>query len=526
MALFPGWNMASFAAWSANRSELVQHWRGWNYVAGRAICEEFAGMRPNLAYRRSANHVAGLRSKALSLPTTRERRAALCQLSGKFLSKSLRQKALANIQGHEDLEPAPHDHPLYTLLEKPNALQCAWQFQYTTLMYLELTGITYFWIIRDREGLPVELWVLPSQWVFPRSGPDPKTGKPRIIAYYEVRPAAGYVSTDYGMGWFPGGGGRMEIPAEDIIQISYPNPVNFFDGFSPVTAQATWIDASEGIDNSRVAHFQNGAFPGVAVEIDVGTKAPSEEQIKRAQADIAAKYVGVRKTGQPVILGPGMKMVPLKQTPEEMDYVNSAEQMRKHQMAGHRVGPSVIGMAEHGTFASMIADRAGFHQSVMKPKVTLIGQVCTLQLARCYDPDLVWYWFDSTPEDPDLTLRQHQVGLQYSCLAPNEYRQDVLHLPPFEHGGDDPIVPMNMSPLGIGTGIDADQLPVPAAASEKDQAHEDLLPGPDGEEPDKDDKPGTPGTALAGRFLAKPKVIADQVRKYFEAMNASQRKSL
>jgi hypothetical protein len=367
--------------------------------------------------------------------------------------------------------------------------------------------------------------VLPSQWVFPRSGNDKRTGKPKIISYYEVRPAAGYVSTDYGMGWFPGGGGRMEIDADDIVQISYPNPVNFFDGFSPVTATATWIDGSEGIDNSRVAQMQNGCFPGVAIEYDLSVQNPDPEQIKRVLRDFASKYQGVRKTGVPAILGPGMKIVPINQTPEEMDYVNSADQMRRHQMAAHRVGPSVIGMAEHGTFASMIADRAGFHQSVIKPKTTLIGAVGTVRLARLYDPHLVMYWFDSVPEDPDLKLREYDTGMRNGAVTPNDFREDILHKPAFENGGDDPIVPLNMSPIGIGTGTDEEELPVPAAAYSKDEAREGQLPGPNGELPDEESRPGYKagdvGAKLAGRLLANPKMIESQVTKYLDAMQRS-----
>lgn len=493
MSLFPGWGTSSyFTSWSANRTELVQHFRGWNYVAIRAICEEVAGMFPQVAYRCSPDQVA--HSKSLGHRPN-------------YLPRRLRVKAIANVQTHEELEPVASGHPLLRLFQRPNQLDTWWSFRYKTQMYQECTGNSYVWVVPNRMKQPCELWPLPAQWVYPRAGDG------KLVDHYDIRPSSGYVATGSGIGWFPGGGGRMEIPAEQIIHVSYPNPVNFFDGLAPLTATSQWTDSAEAIDGSRIAQFQNGAFPGVVLEIDKEVLNPDPNMIARIMADFSAKYSTVRNTGQPMVLGPGITCKPFNMNPKQMDYVEGADQLKKCLLATHRVGSSAVGLAEENSYASMLASYANFHQSTIKPKHALWGQVLSVHLATRWDPDLIVYWPDSTPADPELELRKHQIYLTAGVLSINDVRADI-GMEPYENEiFDEPLLPQGLAPVGSNLG--ADDFAMPGAGGDKPAIPGQEEPGKEGAEPvDREE--------LASRFLTDGQGVRKQIQKYFDGQGRFQ----
>ena len=438
--------------WNANRAEFSNHYRGWTGIAVKAIADEIAGDPPLVAIKRDAQQVERLQRKAMRRAGKShfEKQVAYKAHRKRYLNPHARKKAMASLQMHEELEPVDPQHRLVRLLQNPNGPDVAWSFFFKIAMYLELHGETYIWVVRDRIGRPTELWVLPTHWVIPR--PDPE-GK-ELIGFYEVRPMSGMVANEQGLGWFPGGAGKIEIPAKDMIPIWYPSPTNFLGGQSPVAAISEWIDCSENIDKSRVSQFQNAAFPGVVVEIDKEIANPDVATIDRLKAEIEARYVGVRRTGKPMVMGPGMKLVPVTHSPEEMDYANSGDQLKNWILAAHRVGQSIVGLAENTNYASMIAARANFQTSKIRPMRILIGQVLTEKLASEFNSETdkyVIYFEDKTPQDPAEQRAAHQAYYGMQAMTPNEIRQD-LGMPAFEHGGDDPMGSMGLQPLPWATG--------------------------------------------------------------------------
>ena len=472
LKLFPGYGGGSFQSWTGNRAELANHLKGANGVAIQAICEDVACMDPQVARVRPAEDVAALERQTKALPRS-ERKAALAALRAKYVSRRVRRKSLATVQDSDELEPVGTTHELVRLLRNPNGPDVQWSFFYRVMMFLELIGNTYIWVVKDGTGKPRELWPIPAHWVRHRPG------KGKIVEAYQIRPMFGFQALDWGGGWFPGGGGEFEVPEEDMIWISYPSPINPFDGYSKLTAAAAWIDISERIDDSRVAHFVNGMFPGVVVELDKDMhEDPSAATIERLQADLAARYTGVRRTNKPVILAPGMTLRPFTNSAVDMDYVQGANQVGDWQLASHRMGKSVIGMAENTTFASMVASRANYYSSTLRPKLVLIGQVLTERLARPhYGDDIVVYWQDAAPDDPDMRLRENQTLASMGAKTINEVRQEY-GLESYAHGGDDPLVPMGLSELPLNTGQDPADMPIPATASERwDEDDQGTAPG-------------------------------------------------
>lgn len=477
-------------SWTANRIEQVNHFRGWPYIATNAICAEIAGIFPQMAIKRDGGDLLEKRIGVQVAKSLSEKRKALTELAmtrRKYLSFNQRTKVLAHTQDHEELEPVPSSHPLLRLLGKPNPVDTWWTFAYKLTMYLQITGSTYLWKVRDGYGEIAELWVLPAHWMWA------VPGKSSFAEEYEIRAIAGYVQAEQGIGWFGGGGGQTRVKAEDIICIQYPNPVNIFDGQSPYQATANWTQCSESIDESRTAAFINEMLPGVILLLDKEIVDPSREDREALKARIIAEYAGVRKSRQPIILSPGVTLAPdQRNTPVEMDHFNSSDQLKTYIMAAQKVGPSQVGMTEETTFAGGIAAKANFHQCTIRPILLLIGEALTRGLVEPhYDENGILYWKDATPEDPQSLREKWDTAVKNGSATLNEYRQHVLGLEPYEHGGDDPILPMGSSPMPIGTGEEYEDVSLPALAAlyqqNSEQAAEASAVAPEGQDAQQQD---------------------------------------
>lgn len=514
--LFPSWHgsVGSSAGlpWTANRSGQANHFRGWNYVAVRAICEEIACMPPQVCQIHDADDVRKEMQKSLAgRKGWREIAEAKERFARKYLSRAQRQKSLAHLQDSDELEPVSSDDPLVRLLKNPNQPDTAWSFFYKIPLYLELTGNAYIYVVDDKAGKPCQLWNIPSQWVIDQPGED------ELIGSYLIRPTMGIVPTDgmgFGAGWFPGSGGSERIEASRIIKIAYPSAMSIVDGYSPLTATSQWNDVSEYIDSSRAQMFFNGAYPGVVLMLDKEVANPTKEDLDRIEEKFAQKYQGVRRTGRTAILAPGMTMQSFRNTSVEMDYTNSGDQMSNWQLAARRVPKSIVGLNEQESYASMIATRAGFYSGTIRPKLALIGQVLTEKLAKRFGEGRVIHWDDPTPEDPQFKLDKWMKMLDAGLVTYNEFRRE-FGFEPYEHGGNDPLIAMGKQAIPWASGHDPmedvinqmgqqGQPPMggqPGEGGADFSALDDLLGGAPGGDTSTD-KPAAPGipTPIAKRL--------------------------
>lgn len=396
--------------WGSNRHEQVRHDTGWNYIGTKIVCEEFAMVPPQVAYILPPEQA------------TAERRAL-----GRFMTKAMRRKILANVQEHEELELVDSDHRLYQLLRNPNPVDTGYDLWNELCLYLEVCGNSYLWKVRDVLGMVKELWVLPANWVRPRTNTLDGSMPTKFVEWYEVNPKG-----------FLTGSGFVRIPAEDIIPFMYKNPANKFDGLAPTQAVAPWIDVAESIDLSQFASFKNRAVTDVVIELDPKFSDPKKDDLKRAQQEFKDKYGGEGNVGVPWILAPGASAKKLSPTPAEMDYVRSAEQARDWCLAARRVSKIIAGIDEAGSYNNMITSTANFVMRTMKPKRMMVGQRLTENLAKEFDVRLCIFWPDTTPEDPAQVLAERTAMLEHAVITQNEWRADIGK-EPFPHGGDEPM---------------------------------------------------------------------------------------
>lgn len=414
-----------------------------------------------------------------------------------------RSKALSVVKPHEELEPLEADHPYRRLCENPNPYDTQFDYNYERWMFLDLCGVGYEWIVSNKFGKPCEKWVIPSHWVWPRTGGrvpdggwtrrsrDGRLQEPeydrggyvgdyarygnqyvnpahpdadRLIQYYEVRPWGGM-----------GSAGILRLPPDEIVMTVRKSPVNKIDGYSKLSMIAAWIDEEESISKSRWSQAMNTARPELWVELGPGYDDPDDDRIARYEAKFMSKFQGEYNYGKPIFTPAGAKLTPLSFSPSEMAYYDSENQIRDMILSAFSVPKTVVGISEEMTYGSLLASLASFCAHGLNPDLAMIGQRDTKSLASRWDDDeapawssashggrsvrrRVRSWYDDcVPADP--TQVNSDISTDISCYAitPNEVRA-MRGRKPYKYGGSDPMVqgPGGPMPLPLNTGEDAD----------------------------------------------------------------------
>lgn len=353
-SLFPSRGVGWPGGWSSNRVEQILHLKNWTFVAIDAIGSLIGQLIPNLAYVTHSNKPDKVTEKQNRFDASRFRSitpsAGWGAIAGRqFSIPSYYTKSLSVIKPHEELEPLEYDHPLRRLIDNPNPVDTSFDLLYELDMFLELTGVAYLWAVPNGWGIPCELWVIPSHWVWPRVGGSkgayvnpnhPNADK--LIEYYEIRPWGGM-----------GSAGMLKFPPEEVIRFHWKSPINKIDGYSKMSASAEWIDTEESMGKSCWAQFMNQALPSLWLELPPDMEDPNDDKIARIEAKVNAKFAGEFNQGKVLITSPGVKATPLSFSPEAMMYSQSREQFRDMILSVFRVPGAAVGLNKEMTYGCL-----------------------------------------------------------------------------------------------------------------------------------------------------------------------------
>jgi HK97 family phage portal protein len=323
------------------------------------------------------------------------------------VSAIAQEVALQAPQCFQDTGPADHEqnalpltHPLPRLLANPNPWLTAWELGYLTTVYLELTGNAFWYLVPDARGLPAELWVVPSPWVEVLRDPA------RFIGGYRITSP---------------GGRPLNLPAESIVHLKYPNPADPYRGLSPLQANALAIDTNAELLKARHQSFSAGAKPGVVLSTE---QVLTDRTVERIEDVVKQKFGGRDNWHRPLVLEQGLKASPWTLTPAEMDYANSSRLSRDEIFALFRVPLPVAGIAENTGLGGEIwhGARVMFCEATVQPKLELIAQCLTRDLAKRFGPELAVRYADCSPRAAERRRQAEENDLKLGLRSIEEVR--------------------------------------------------------------------------------------------------------
>lgn len=293
--------------------------------------------------------------------------------------------------------PIPHDHPLLRLFDEVNPFETSVSLWLKTVTFLELTGNAYWYAPRDALGVIREIWVLPSQHM--RVLPD----KTRFIAGYEYRHGAV----------------RETFAADEIIHIKYPSPLSPFYGAGPLQAAAESVDAHGAMKRAERRSFEQGAFPGLAIQTEEKLSPAVRERLEEAFRN---GFSGPDRAGRTLILEQGLKVRPFTFSPREMDFLESSRITRDEILAVFGVPASVAGISEDANRASAEAMLWTFAENTIRPKLRLIESQLTQDICRHFDPRIRATFESPLPRNRVEDRADMIARLQHGVTTPAEER--------------------------------------------------------------------------------------------------------
>lgn len=261
------------------------------------------------------------------------------------------------------------DHPLHSLLARPNQSGSAAGFLEAIFTNLLLAGNAYVELV-SLERQPRELYSLRPERMSIEPGPS------------------GWIDTFvYTVG---ARSVRFDVPAEGqspILHLKLNHPLDDHYGFAPLSAAQEALDVHNAAGNWNKALLENAARPSGALVYGSAEGARmSNEQFERLKDELDENFSGFRNAGRPLLLEGGLDWKSLSLSPKDMDFIQAKAAAAREIALAFGVPPLILGLPGDNTFANYSeANRALWRQTII-PMVRRTQQSVANWLAESYGP--------------------------------------------------------------------------------------------------------------------------------------------
>lgn len=410
---------SQFQDQGANKQRYSQY-RGWVYSAINALATE-AAMQPVKAGKMTDPDKAGSPSGTKAyLKSRNENRIKGFELNK--MPERWRSKAADN-----NLEIIP-DHAILDVLQKPNSIQHGFQFVYSFVANLCLTGWGYILGGTNEEG-KLEFFSVPTTWITP----DHTDGA--FSKFWLQNPKN------------PIAGQGVELTRDQVGFAYLPNPADPLLALAPANAQMLAIKIDDHIQTSQAAFFENSVFPGAIVTMgknphpDVpGGVRPRLTAPQRRQVYGAIKKVmgGVANYGNPAIVDGLIESIErLQASQNEIGWEKSEKAVRTRILSAFSVHPFILGEEMAGSYAQAYVVGERFCKKV-NVFLALLSELMT-NFAPDFLPDikkpnskpskkdegkdklLIW-WEEASVKDPSMEKSLWEGARTRGDITQNEFR--------------------------------------------------------------------------------------------------------
>lgn len=462
----------------ADRNTLLNSFLSWVYIFVDKNARAVADVGLNVYAAKDTNEKSIYSGKNIDNRSLKHLRNGL-SIKGKI------DKALAI----EEI----YDHPINSLLDKPNKFYSGIELRYLTMTHLELTGDAYWYVIKNKMGVPVELWILNPACV--KVVPDLKN----YVSGYKYSTGTRDIFFD----------------ADEIIHFKYPNPKSFeeYYGLSPLEANWSSFGINTDIEVFQKAIFTNMGRPDGILMFDHNLDDPTYNRVRKDWDKI---YKGASKAGKIGILEAGAKYQQLSNKPIELGYIESKKSI-KEQLA-NAFGQTLAMYSESANRSNADTAIYSYVINTVVPKLNYIVDKINNSLTGLYDNKLFIGYEDIVPEDKEYLLKKKETHLRNGILTINEVREEEGLDPQIY--GNYPMVNMASIPFAYDTtskNMLMDRIPVMDRYGNSTGTSEKPKEAPVKEKPAKEEKKS---------YLTKSEDELEEMWENFRDMTETSEESL
>lgn len=320
----------------------------------------------------------------------------------------------------EDWEQVEEVPPIF---RRPNGLQTWGDFIELTQLHLDLAGEAYWHIITGNGNRVQGVQLVYPHWV----------EQPLMDANGRIT------------GWRVAVPGRAHfvLPAEDVVFLRYPHPMDPLKGASPVEAFALSHDMDIYSRAYSSTLLKNRATPELVISSEQELDPEQSDQIRENWVD---RYRDPRNG--PAVLGRGAKVQAVGVSLRDMEFAALANLSRDQILAIYKVPAAKVGLTTDFNRANAESADATYKENAVLPRLRRIEEaINTYLLPRLYparEAERLYYEFENpVDDDREFVLRRAETMLRMGAITYNRFR-DMLGEDPLDGEGE-----VYSLPLGI-----------------------------------------------------------------------------
>lgn len=311
------------------------------------------------------------------------------------------------------------DHPFLDLMQNVNGFMNRFDCFELTQLFLELTGNSYWYLVKGPLGVPVELWILPPQYM--RVIPDPKQF---IKGYMYVRNSE-----------------KIPYEEDEIVHFKFPSPQSYLYGFSPVSAVAASIGLNADIMLFESTLFKNMGRPEGVLSTE---QSLNDEDFERLKKEWRENYGGMTKVGKTIVLEKGLTYTPITMPPKDLVLLAGRRPIVEEICSAFGVPMSKVTTQDVNLANAQIGE-VQYQRDTIEPRLIRIEEKLNEKVMPLYDGDIFCAFDSPVPEDKEFRLKERESNLRTGYSSPNLERQKDGEAPvPW---GERPILPFGIGPM-------------------------------------------------------------------------------
>ena len=307
------------------------------------------------------------------------------------------------------------EHPILSLLSKPNPLQAGQDLLSTVYGHLHISGNAYLEAVSTDEEVR-ELYVL---------RPD----RMKVVPGRRGWPEGFEYSVD-------GRAHRFKVAPDGanspILHLKTFNPVDDHYGHSAIEAAAPAIDIYNQGGAWLKALLDNAARPSGALVFRGVDGSPNltADQFDRLKSELETNYQGAKNAGRPLLLEGGLEWQSLSFSPSDLQFLDARNAAAREIALAFGVPPMLLGIPGDNTYSNYREANVAFWRHTVVPLVKRTQEALTNWLAPQFgDEDEVRLRLGMDLDGVEaLTLEREALWTRVDSatfLTRNEKRQAV-----------------------------------------------------------------------------------------------------
>jgi HK97 family phage portal protein len=248
------------------------------------------------------------------------------------------------------------EHPLVSLLARPNGRQSGGELLEAVYAYLQTAGNAYLQAgIVDGE----------VRGIFGLR-PD----RMKVVAGVDGWPMA----YDYTAGGRTIRLRQDEGPVPAVLHMALFHPMDDHYGMAPLEAAQTSLDIHNAAGQWNKALLDNAARPSGALVYSAAGQNLTEDQFSRLKDELEQNFSGAANAGRPMLLEGGLDWKTIALSPRDMDFIEAKHAAARDIALAFGVPPMLLGIPGDNTYANLAeANRALWRQTLI-PLVVRVAE--------------------------------------------------------------------------------------------------------------------------------------------------------